>query len=420
MLELLQFCIIKINRKQNIRDNRIARKLRYGIKGSSRRLKIVKEELGIYVHIPFCKQKCLYCDFVSFAKSEMWEKEYIQALKKEIEENKEKAKGYLVTTIYFGGGTPSYIDSKAIVRILNTIKENYEIDKQAEIGIEVNPGTVTKEKLEDYKQAGINRLSIGLQSADNAILKQIGRIHTYEQFLETYGLARKIGFTNINEDLMLALPNQTEEILKDNLQKVINLTPEHISLYSLILEEGTPMATLVEEGKLILPDEETERNMYWSTKKILEQNGYLHYEISNFAKPQKLSKHNQNCWSQKSYLGFGLAAHSYYNKTRYSNTTNLQDYMLEAELKSAHEKQTIHEIQTIEDERKEYMLLGLRKIQGVSIAEFKAKFIQNPIYLFRKELEKLVKQEFIEIDLDTIKLTNKGLDFANLVWEEFA
>ena len=326
----------------------------------------------------------------------------------------------MVTTIYFGGGTPSYIDSKAIVRILNTIKENYEIDKQAEIAIEVNPGTVTKEKLEDYKQAGINRLSIGLQSADNAILKQIGRIHTYEQFLETYGLARKIGFTNINVDLMLALPNQTEEILKDNLQKVINLTPEHISLYSLILEEGTPMATLVEEGKLILPDEETERNMYWSTKKILEQNGYIHYEISNFAKPQKMSKHNQNCWSQKPYLGFGLAAHSYYNKTRYSNTTNLQDYMLEAELKSAHEKQTIHEIQTIEDERKEYMLLGLRKIQGVSIAEFKAKFIQNPIYLFRKELEKLVKQEFIEIDLDTIKLTNKGLDFANLVWEEFA
>ncbi len=380
----------------------------------------MKEELGIYVHIPFCKQKCLYCDFVSFAKSEMWEKEYIQALKKEIEENKEKAKGYSVTTIYFGGGTPSYIDSKAIVRILNTIKENYEIDKQAEITIEVNPGTVTKEKLEDYKQAGINRLSIGLQSADNAILKQIGRIHTYEQFLETYGLARKTGFSNMNVDLMLALPNQTEEILKDSLQKVINLTPEHISLYSLILEEGTPMATLVEEGKLILPDEETERNMYWSTKKILEQNGYLHYEISNFAKPQKSSKHNQNCWSQKPYLGYGLAAHSYYNKTRYSNTTNLQDYMVGAGLKSAHEKQTIHEIQTKEDEEKEYMLLGLRKIQGVSIAEFKTKFTQNPIYLFRKELEKLVKQELIEIDLDTIKLTNKGLDFANLVWEEFA
>lgn len=376
----------------------------------------MKEELGIYVHIPFCKQKCLYCDFVSFAKSEMWEKEYIQALKKEIEENKEKAKGYSVTTIYFGGGTPSYIDSKAIVRILNTIKENYEIDKQAEITIEVNPGTVTKEKLEDYKQAGINRLSIGLQSADNAILKQIGRIHTYEQFLETYGLARKTGFSNMNVDLMLALPNQTEEILKDSLQKVINLTPEHISLYSLILEEGTPMATLVEEGKLILPDEETERNMYWSTKKILEQNGYLHYEISNFAKPQKSSKHNQNCWSQKPYLGYGLAAHSYYNKTRYSNTTNLQDYMVGAGLKSAHEKQTIHEIQTKEDEEKEYMLLGLRKIQGVSIAEFKTKFTQNPIYLFRKELEKLVKQELIEIDLDTIKLTNKGLDFANLVW----
>lgn len=380
----------------------------------------MKEELGIYVHIPFCKQKCYYCDFVSFAKSEMWEEEYIEALKKEIQQNKEKAKGFTVSTIYIGGGTPSYIDSKAIVSVLDTIKENYEIQEEAEITIEVNPGTVTKEKLEDYKKVGINRLSIGLQSTDNAILKQIGRIHTYEEFLETYKLARKIGFTNINIDLMLALPNQTEEILEDSLQKVIRLALEHISLYSLILEEGTPMTSFVEEGKITLPTEEMERNMYWNTKRMLEQNGYIHYEISNFAKPNKQSKHNQNCWNQKQYLGFGLASHSYYHKTRYSNITNLQDYMAWAGLKSTHEKQTIHEIQTIEDERKEYMLLGLRKIQGVSIDEFKTKFIQNPIYLFRKELEKLVKQELIEIDLDTIKLTNRGLDFANLVWEEFA
>ncbi len=382
----------------------------------------MKEEIGIYVHIPFCKQKCYYCDFVSFAKSEMWEEKYIQALKKEIKNNSKKAKECVVTTIYFGGGTPSYIESKEIVSVLNTIKENYDIDRQVEITIEVNPGTVTKDKLEDYKKAGINRLSIGLQSTDNTILKQIGRIHTFEQFLNTYEIARKVGFTNINVDLMLALPNQTEEILQDSLQKVIRLNPEHISLYSLILEEQTPMFTLVEEGKLTLPDEETERNMYWNTKKRLEQNGYIHYEISNFAKPERKSKHNQNCWNQKPYLGFGISAHSYYNKTRYSNTINLKDYIQSVGdgLVSARKIQTIHEIQTIEDERKEYMLLGLRNIQGVSIAEFKTKFIQNPIYLFRKELDKLVKEDLIEVDIDNIKLTNKGLDFANMVWEEFA
>ena len=382
----------------------------------------MKEEIGIYVHIPFCKQKCYYCDFVSFAKSEMWEEKYIQALKKEIKNNSKKAKECVVTTIYFGGGTPSYIESKEIVSVLNTIKENYDIDRQVEITIEVNPGTVTKDKLEDYKKAGINRLSIGLQSTDNTILKQIGRIHTFEQFLNTYEIARKVGFTNINVDLMLALPNQTEEILQDSLQKVICLNPEHISLYSLILEEQTPMFTLVKAGKLTLPDEETERNMYWNTKKRLEQNGYIHYEISNFAKPERKSKHNQNCWNQKPYLGFGISAHSYYNKTRYSNTINLKDYIQSVGdgLVSARKIQTIHEIQTIEDERKEYMLLGLRNIQGVSIAEFKTKFIQNPIYLFRKELDKLVKEYLIEVDIDNIKLTNKGLDFANMVWEEFA
>ncbi|MCI8999976.1 MAG: oxygen-independent coproporphyrinogen III oxidase [Clostridia bacterium] len=381
----------------------------------------MKEELGIYVHNPFCKQKCYYCDFVSFAKSEMWEEEYIEALKKEIQQNKEKAKGFMVSTIYIGGGTPSYIDSKAIVSVLDTIKENYEIQEEAEITIEVNPGTVTKEKLEDYKKVGINRLSIGLQSTDNAILKQIGRIHTYEEFLETYKLARKIGFTNINIDLMLALPNQTEEILGDSLQKVISLDPEHISLYSLILEEGTPMTSFVEEGKITLPTEEMERNMYWNTKRMLEQNGYIHYEISNFAKPTKQSKHNQNCWNQKQYLGFGLASHSYYHKTRYSNITNLKDYIqsIGNGPVSANKTQNIHEIQTPEDEQKEYMLLGLRKIQGIAISEFKNKFIQNPIYVFRKELDKLVKEELIEVDIDNIKLTDKGLDFANMVWKEF-
>lgn len=381
----------------------------------------MKEELGIYIHIPFCKQKCYYCDFVSFSSKEEKIKEYVKTLKKEIILNREKANNYTVTSIYIGGGTPSYIDSKEIVSILETVKENYPIEKDTEITIEINPGTVSKEKLEDYKKAGINRISIGLQSTNNTILKTIGRIHTYEQFVQNYNLARNLNFSNINVDLMLALPEQTEEILIESLQKIIDLNPEHISLYSLILEEETILGELVEQEKIELPDEETERKMYWKTKQILEQNGYIHYEISNFSKTEKQSRHNMNCWNQKQYLGFGLSAHSYYNKTRYSNTQELQQYIENAGTGFVSGKltQTVHEIQTIEDEQKEYMLLGLRKIQGVSISEFKAKFVQNPIYIFRKELDKLVKEELIEIDIANIKLTNKGLDLANQVWEEF-
>lgn len=372
----------------------------------------MKNELGIYVHIPFCVRKCYYCDFISFAGNEDLQEQYVSALKKEIVENKEKASSKEVTTIYIGGGTPSCINSKWIVSIIDTVKKNYTVAKEAEITIEVNPGTVTKEKLEDYKTIGVNRLSIGLQSTSNKLLKEIGRIHTYEEFLTTYNLAREIGFSNINVDLMLALPNQTTSVLEESLKSVIDLNPEHISIYSLILEEGTVLEDLVNRGKCTVLDEKIERDMYWKTKKILEQNGYIHYEISNFAKLGKESKHNLNCWNQKEYLGCGLAAHSYYDKKRYSNTNDLKEYIKKQE-------KIIHEVQTLEDEQKEYMMLGLRKIGGVSISDFKKKFVQNPIYLFRKELDKLVKEDLLEIDMDNIKLTKKGIDLANLVWEEF-
>lgn len=379
-----------------------------------------KSELGIYVHIPFCAGKCFYCDFISFANKQEMIKDYIDALKKEIQyagAGLVSAQNYKVTTIYIGGGTPSFIDSKYVVEIVSKIKENYKVDPNAEITIEINPGTVNKEKLEDYIKCGINRVSLGLQSTDNKLLKQIGRIHTYEQFLLTYELVRSVGFKNVNIDLMLALPNQTIEILEDSLNKVISLSPEHLSVYSLILEEGTKLYDLVESGEAKLVDEDTERKMYWQVKNILEKNEYSHYEISNFAKKGYESKHNLNCWEQKEYLGIGAAAHSYYNKKRYSNTDDLEEY-----IKNMNEEKNIkitHEIQTDVNEQKEYMLLGLRKIEGVSISKFKEKFIQNPIYIFRKELNKLVEEELVEIDIDSIKLTNKGLDFANLVWEEF-
>ena len=230
-----------------------------------------------------------------------------------------------------------------------------------------------------------------------------------------------VGFNNINVDLMLALPNQTIKDLEDSLNKVIMLKPEHISVYSLILEEKTKLYDLVESGKLELLDESIERNMYWKVKNILEQNGYKHYEISNFAKQGYESKHNLNCWNQEEYLGMGVAAHSYLNSKRYSNTENLEQYInkLLEEEGIKNDIVTVHEEQTLEDKQKEYMLLGLRKIEGVKISDFKNKFVQNPIYVCRKELDKLVKEDLIQVEDNNIKLTKKGLDLANLVFEEF-
>lgn len=373
------------------------------------------KEIGIYIHIPFCIKKCEYCDFVSYCNKKEYVPQYINALKKEIKNNINKE--YKITTIYIGGGTPSSIEENYIADIIETIKlnmneENLKNFENIEVTIEVNPGTVNKEKLQVYKKIGINRLSIGLQETHNELLKSIGRIHTYEEFIKTYKLARKIGFNNINVDLMIALPNQTIRDIKENLEKITKLNPEHISVYSLILEEGTPFYNKYNENKIKLPDEELERNMYWYVKNTLENNGYMHYEISNFSKKGFESKHNMNCWNQEEYLGFGVAAHSYNNKIRYSNTNSIEEYIKGS-------NKIIHEEQTLEDMQKEYMLLGLRKIEGINIQKFKNKFAQNPIFIFKEQLNKLVDEELIIVDGNEIKLTNKGLDLANIVWEEF-
>ena len=408
-------------------------------------------ELGIYIHIPFCQHKCDYCDFVSFSNKQDFIENYVEAVKKEINnyfKDKTLLETYTVTTIYIGGGTPSYINSKYICEIMHVLEENLKDNmikmEDMEITIEVNPGTVNKEKLEQYRKAKINRLSIGLQSTNNEMLKQIGRIHNYEQFLETYQMAKEVGFENINVDLMIGLPNQTIEDIKRSLKEIVQLNPTHISVYSLIVEEGTVIAQKIENHQLQEMDEELERNMYWYVKNTLELNGYTHYEISNFAKEGKESKHNLNCWRQKEYIGIGLAAHSYLNYVRYTNTSEMEQYTtrmnhlneqivndilklsnnkektsLEENEKNIETAYEIEEIQDIEDRKKEYMLLGLRTIEGISISKFKEKYIDNPIFLFRKELEKLVEEKLVMIDGDDIRLTNKGLDLANLVWEEF-
>ena len=373
------------------------------------------KEIGVYVHIPFCKQKCYYCDFISYCNKDNLIDDYVKAVKKEIRMQNIQSQ---ITTVYIGGGTPSYIDSKYIVEIIEEIKKK-NISKRPEITIEVNPGTATKEKLKNYKKCGINRLSIGLQSAQDEILKEIGRIHNFEQFLETYQMARKVGFKNINVDLILGIPNQRIKDLKNSLEKIIELQPEHISVYSLIVEDGTTIANKIEKGELELPDEDTERNMYWYVKNTLELNGYIHYEISNFAKKGRESKHNKNCWNQNQYFGFGVAAHSYRDITRYSNTEKIEEYIKNVMTERLDRNRIIHEIQKEYDAEKEYMLLGLRKIEGINISEFKLKFGDNPIYLFRNELKKLTDEGLIIVDEDYIRLTNKGIDLANLVWEEF-
>lgn len=376
------------------------------------------ERFGIYIHIPFCAKKCSYCDFISFCLDEKTWEEYTNALVREIE-NKKIENSKKVTTIYIGGGTPSLIDEKYIVKIINAIRHRFELEDSAEITIEVNPGTVTEKKLIAYKNVGINRISIGLQSAEDRILKLIGRIHDYKTFLGTYNLAKNIRFDNINVDLMFAIPTQTKDELLNTLNKVIDLKPNHISLYSLIVEENTEIKKALEIGKLQYVDDKIEREMYWKSKKILEKNGYFHYEISNFAKKSFESKHNMDCWNQEEYIGFGIAAHSYINNKRFSNIYNLEEYIKNINNGDFEKNVELHEEQTKQDKMKEYMMIGLRKIEGISISEFERRFRISPLFYFRFEIDKLVKEDLLEVDLDYIKLTKKGLDFANIVFEEF-
>ena len=270
------------------------------------------------------------------------------------------------------------------------------------------------------KASGINRLSIGLQTTNDKMLKKIGRIHTYEDFLDTYIEARKAGFKNINVDLMLALPEQTLDEVMDSAKRIVNLNPEHISIYSLILEEGTPLYEKAKSGKLKLVDEDIERRMYWETNNLFRRYGYNHYEISNYSKSGYESKHNVNCWKQEEYIGFGLNAHSYFNGKRYTNTPDIDEYIKNINAKK-YSKNIIVEEENREKEQimKEYMMLGLRRIEGVSISEFQRKFATNPLFYFSIQMDALQKKELIEVDLDNIKLTKKGLDFANIVFQEF-
>lgn len=379
------------------------------------------KELELYLHIPFCVKKCNYCDFLSAPAGEETRAAYVDALLEEIR-GFDEPEDYEVVTVFFGGGTPSILPGRAIFRIMEVLREKFSFRKGAEITLEANPGTVDKEKLSFYKKAGINRLSFGLQSADAEELKKLGRIHTWEKFLESFQLAREAGFSNINVDLMSALPGQTKESWEKTLRQVLALQPEHISAYSLIIEEGTPFYQLYEkdverrdagEEPELIPSEEEERAMYEATGRILKEQGYLHYEISNYAKPGCECRHNLGYWQRRDYLGFGLGASTLLNPVRYKNTEDLEAY-----LGGDFSKKEFF-VLTKDNQIEETMFLGLRVLEGVSKEQFREQFSCELRVVYRKELEKLEQEGLLEEEGDFVRLTSRGIDLSNPVLAEF-
>lgn len=396
--------------------------------------------LGIYIHIPFCVRKCDYCDFLSAPACNETMEQYVKALIKEIELSKEKMKGYLVDTVFIGGGTPSILDADFIFQIMEVLKNNCNMSPETEITIECNPGTVTEKKLLLYKSAGINRISFGLQSANDMELKSIGRIHNYAQFLESYYMARRWGFDNVNIDLMSALPGQSEKSYKETLERVIGLNPEHISAYSLIVEDGTEMYRRVEKartkGKNILPDEEEERRMYYLTKTLLGKAGYSRYEISNYAKPGYECRHNVGYWKRKEYLGFGIGAASLYREERYNNVTDINLYMgmpVDGAKKNVNCHNCIDSAQSfvlndieenkqklsIEEQMEEFMFLGLRMMEGVSVRAFEEVFGEKYENIYGNVSNKLISRGLLKKAGNFVQLTERGIDISNYVMSEF-
>ncbi|MDF2512006.1 MAG: putative oxygen-independent coproporphyrinogen oxidase [Herbinix sp.] len=399
----------------------------------------VKEDrrpLGLYIHIPFCVKKCDYCDFLSAPATETMKKRYVDALITEIKGSGSFYSTYEVQTIFFGGGTPSCLEASEIERIMKAIGETIRLSRASmEVSIEVNPGTLTEEKLRVYKRAGINRLSFGLQSANDKELKNLGRIHTYQQFKENFLLARTLGFQNINVDLMSALPEQTVESWENTLRTIIALAPEHISAYSLIVEEGTGFYERYREGSAgyrLLPDEDTDRSIYHLTKEILKDNGYDRYEISNYAKQGFECRHNSSYWIGIDYLGLGLGASSLIQGVRFSKEEDLQKYILLCEqgavtLERDKPDQLVDSLGLVRDRdqltlvqrMEEFMFLGLRMCKGISKREFNHRFQKSIKETYPEIIDELVEKALLIEDGDLIRLTDLGIDVSNQVLAEF-
>ena len=399
-----------------------------------------KKKLEIYVHIPFCAKKCAYCDFLSFPGNMRMRREYTDKLLEEIRIQSSFVREYQVDTIFLGGGTPSVLDVTDITAIMGTLKEHYDIAPDAEITIEVNPGTVKMEGLVAYREAGINRVSMGLQSADDTELRYLGRIHTYDEFLKSFQRVRMAGFTNVNVDLISAIPGQTPESWRNTLKKTAMLKPEHISAYSLIVEEGTPFydrygghvemesyeMSPEERRRLMalpdLPDEDTEREMYYMTRNCLAEQGYERYEISNYARPGFECRHNVGYWTGTGYLGLGLGASSYLEGCRFHNTSDFQSYVSahfddEAEFCQAL-RQDMEQL-SVKSKMEEFMFLGLRLTRGVSVEGFITRFGQSIRNVYGDVIDKLEREGLLEHKNGYYHLTERGLDLSNYAMSLF-
>ena len=387
-----------------------------------------KKELELYVHIPFCVRKCAYCDFLSAPADTQERTLYIDALTEEIRARKNDFNAYRVSTIFLGGGTPSILEGDDSARIFRALQENFDISDDAEITMEVNPGTVTEEKAASWRKSGVNRLSIGLQSADDRELKMLGRIHTYREFLDTWKIVREAGFENVNVDLISAIPGQNLRSWSETLRKAADLGTEHISAYSLIVEEGTPFYERYGDGSgededkgnhlPPLPDEDTEREIYKATEKILAEYGYHRYEISNYAKTGYECRHNLGYWERKEYLGLGLGASSLLSECRFHNTADMGKYLRLYENAGTDICEDIEHL-SVEDQMEEFMFLGLRKTVGISVDDFRKAFGKEIREVYGEQMRKLEEQRLIEYSGNRVRLTERGTDISNYVFSEF-
>ena len=371
-----------------------------------------KSGLELYLHIPFCIKKCDYCDFLSGPSTRTGQESYIYALLREIKAVSAVEKRS-VDTVFIGGGTPSVPECDVMEKLLQVLQENFHFSPNAEITIEANPGTLTSEKLALYRKYGINRISIGLQSPKDEELEVLGRIHNYRQFLESYQMAREAGFSNINVDMMFAIPGQSYEGWIENLRTVAELGPEHISAYSLIVEEGTPFS----KRELELPDEDTEYRMYEDVAKVLGEYDYHQYEISNYAKENRECRHNEGYWQRKDYLGLGLGAASLTGNVRFTNTTDMQEYLEKSGTPELMRKD--REFLTQEDEMAEFMFLGLRMTDGVSKTEFQEYFGTAVEKIYGEVLDKYKRQGMLVEKDDRIFLSRTGIHVSNAVMADF-
>lgn len=373
----------------------------------------MKDKVSLYIHIPFCIRKCLYCDFPSFSGMESVFDDYVRMLCREIDETYSDYRGMEVKSIFVGGGTPSVLPPALLGRISDKIFSRFDVDSKAEITIETNPGTLDAKKLGEMKSMYFNRLSMGLQAWQDRLLKKLGRIHTADEFETNFLQARDAGFKNINVDLMFALPAQSLDDWQETLEKVMKLRPEHISAYSLIIEEGTPFFDMFDRGELKEIDEVTDRKMYYLAKEMLSDKGYKQYEISNFAKEGFECYHNKVYWRTEEYQGFGLGAHSYADGVRFHNTYDMKEYLrgegfrLDKEFLSLQEKQ------------EEFMFMGLRMNEGVSEAEFLRRFGESMDSVYGDEIKELISEELLVKKDGRLSLTDRGVDISNSVFEKF-